>query len=55
MANDHLQKFLIWSIYVRPYGLPPGGKMSTEFDAAAADSSDNANIHIPPPLITTYI
>jgi len=29
--------------------------MSTEFDAAAADCSDNANIHIPPPLVTTYI
>ena len=55
MANDHLQKFLIWSAYVRPYGLPPDGKMSTEFDAAAADCSDNANIHIPPPLITTCI
>ena len=43
MANDHYQKFLIWSAYVRPYGLPPGGKMSTEFDAAAAPGcSDNA-------------
>ena len=42
MANDHFQKFLIWSAYDKPYGLPPGGKMSTEFDAAAAGCSDNA-------------
>jgi|SRR6476660_3486388 len=26
MANDHLQKFLIWSAYVRPYGYRPAEK-----------------------------
>jgi hypothetical protein len=34
IPNDHFQKFLICSTYVKPYGLLSGGKIFTEFESA---------------------
>jgi hypothetical protein len=45
IASDHFQKFLICSAYVKPYGLPPGGKIFTVFEAAAATGDENNNVN----------
>ena len=44
--SDHFQKFLMCSAYVRPYGLPSGGKIFTEVEPATGDDiNENDDIN----------
>jgi hypothetical protein len=39
IASDHFQKFSICSGYGKPYGLSPGGRISTEVEPATGGNT----------------